>query len=180
MIHEQDRTGDAAILYTQAGCEDSARTRAWLTERGVAFLERDVTTDPAAARALYECGTFATPLLQAGDAEVLGFRSRELAAALWQSGGTSRAIGPAPPSVPAAPVALRRPPRRYPDGKERRMAAQAAAPSPGATSSINRSSSSERSGRTEAAAFASTCSGVLPPGMATETAGWLRTKRSAN
>ncbi len=70
------------ILYTQAGCEDSARARAWLTEHGVAVLECDVTADPAAARALYETGTFATPLLLAGNAKVLGFRPRELAAAL--------------------------------------------------------------------------------------------------
>ena len=82
MIDEEDRTGDAAILYTQAGCADSARVRAWLTERGVTFAERDVTADPEAARALYETGTFATPLLLAGHAKVLGFRPRELAAAV--------------------------------------------------------------------------------------------------
>ena len=82
VVNEEDRTGDAAILYTQAGCEDSARLRAWLTERGVAFVERDVTTDPAAARALYEGGTVATPLLLTGNAKVLGFRPRELAAAV--------------------------------------------------------------------------------------------------
>ena len=82
MINEEDRTGDAPILYTQTGCEDSARARAWLTERGVAFLERDMTPDPAAARRLYEGGTFATPLLLAGNAKMLGFRPRELAAAL--------------------------------------------------------------------------------------------------
>ena len=82
MIDEEDRTGDAAILYTQAVCADSARLRAWLTERGVAFAERDVTTDPEAARALYEGGTFATLLLLAGGAKVLGFRPRELAAAV--------------------------------------------------------------------------------------------------
>ena len=82
MTNEQGRIGDAAILYTQAGCADSARVRAWLTERGVAFAERDVTTDPEAARALYEGGTFATPLLLAGGAKVLRFRPRESAAAV--------------------------------------------------------------------------------------------------
>ena len=82
MISERDVPAEAAILYTQAGCDDSARVRAWLTERGVAFVERDATTDPTAARAFYEGGTFATPLLLAGDAKVLGFRPRELAAAV--------------------------------------------------------------------------------------------------
>jgi hypothetical protein len=45
----------------------------------------------------------------------------------------------------------------------------------GETSSISWRSSSERRGRTEAAAFASTWAGLLAPGIATETAGWLRT-----
>ena len=69
-------------LYTQAGCAESARVRAWLAERGVAFTEREVTTDPDAARALYATGVFATPLLVVGEERVLGYRPRALTAAL--------------------------------------------------------------------------------------------------
>ena len=79
MINGEDRTGDAAILYTQAGCADSARVRAWLTERGVAFVERDVTSDPEAAQALYATGVFATPLVVVEAEQELGFRPRALA-----------------------------------------------------------------------------------------------------
>ena len=70
------------ILYTQAGCAESAKVRAWLADRGIAFVERDATADPDAARALYATGVFATPLLVVGDRTVLGFRPDEIATAL--------------------------------------------------------------------------------------------------
>ena len=73
---------DESVLYTRAGCAESARGRAWLSDRGIAFAQRDASVDPAAARELDGTGTFATPLLVAGDAQVLGFRPRELAALL--------------------------------------------------------------------------------------------------
>lgn len=70
------------ILYTQAGCAESRQVRNWLSVRGIAFTERDVTADLDAATALYATGTFATPLLIAGDAKLLGFRPRKLGALL--------------------------------------------------------------------------------------------------
>ncbi|MEJ7761782.1 MAG: glutaredoxin family protein [Thermomicrobiales bacterium] len=73
---------DPITLYTRTGCPDSPRVRDWLVERGVAFMERDVTGDLDAATALYRTGTFATPLLVAGETRVLGFRPVEIEAAL--------------------------------------------------------------------------------------------------
>lgn len=70
------------ILFTQDGCDDSRRVRAWLAERGIPFVERNVTADPDAARALAATGTFATPLLVAGGRVVLGFRPAALVEAL--------------------------------------------------------------------------------------------------
>ena len=70
------------ILYTQAGCAESAKVRAWLAERRLPFTERDAGGDPDAARALAVTGTFATPLLVVGDERVLGFRPEELTEAL--------------------------------------------------------------------------------------------------
>ena len=66
------------VLFTQAGCAESARVRGWLADRGIPFTERDPSADPEAACELYATGTFATPLLVVGDAKVLGFRPREL------------------------------------------------------------------------------------------------------
>ncbi len=75
-----------ATLYTQAGCVESDSVRAWLTEHGVAFAERDVTGDLNAAKALLATGIFATPLLLVGDERVLGFRPAEIARALVDTG----------------------------------------------------------------------------------------------
>jgi len=73
-------------LYTVGDCDESPRVRAWLVERGVAFVERDITDDAEAALALYRTGTFATPLLVVGDTRVLGFRREAIAAALAGNG----------------------------------------------------------------------------------------------
>ena len=73
---------DGPIRYTQPGCAESAKVRAWLTDRGVAFTERNVGGDLAAAQALAATGVFATPLLVVGQEKVLGYRPERLAAAL--------------------------------------------------------------------------------------------------
>jgi glutaredoxin 3 len=70
------------ILYTQAGCAESANVRDWLTEHGIRFSERNTSADPEAATALAATGIFATPLLVVGENTVLGFRPRALAALL--------------------------------------------------------------------------------------------------
>ena len=70
------------ILYTQAGCAESAKVRAWLMDHGVSFIERDASADPDAAQALAATGAFATPLLVMGDDRVLGFREQALSALL--------------------------------------------------------------------------------------------------
>lgn len=79
---------DLPVLYTQTDCSDSvaecAQVRAWLIQRGIDFVEHNVTGNLAAAEALYQTGLFATPLLIADGTKVLGFRPRELAAVLSQ------------------------------------------------------------------------------------------------
>ena len=76
------------ILYTQAGCAESAKVRAWLMDHGVSFIERDASVDPDAAQALAATGTFATPLLVLGDDRVLGFQKQALAALLSDGDGS--------------------------------------------------------------------------------------------
>jgi glutaredoxin len=71
-----------AVLYTQAGCAESAQVRTWLTDHGIPFVERNASADPEAAAALAATGTFATPLVVVGEETVLGFRPAALAAAL--------------------------------------------------------------------------------------------------
>ncbi len=73
------------MIYTHATCADSDKVRAWLSERGIAFTELDVTRDLNAAKALLATGIFATPLLVVGDEQVLGFRPAEITRALVAS-----------------------------------------------------------------------------------------------
>jgi glutaredoxin len=75
-------TTNVPTLYTQTGCADSARVRAWLGERNIPFVERNVAGDLAAAQELMATGTFATPLLVTDTHQVLGFRPVHLASAL--------------------------------------------------------------------------------------------------
>jgi glutaredoxin len=77
----------APRLYTQVGCADSARVRAWLTERRIPFVERNVTGDAAAARELAATGIFATPLVLVGTQRVLGYRPQALQVVLDADGG---------------------------------------------------------------------------------------------
>lgn len=73
---------DCVTLYTQDGCPDSARVRACFQRSGVGFVERNVTGDLDAARALLATGVFATPLVQRGRRVVVGARFAVLADAL--------------------------------------------------------------------------------------------------
>jgi len=66
-------------LFTQAGCQDSARVRDCLVRSAVPFVERNVSTDPDAAQALMATDLFATPLVLAGDHAILVTRPRDLA-----------------------------------------------------------------------------------------------------
>ena len=84
-----------AILYTQAGCAESAEVRAWLRDRGIAFAERDASAVPEVARELYATGVFATPLLVVGGATLLGFRPRALAALLRDRDDPGSTVSPA-------------------------------------------------------------------------------------
>jgi arsenate reductase-like glutaredoxin family protein len=73
------------VLYTQTGCADSARVRAWLREQGLAFSERNVSKDPRAMQELADRHVFATPLIVVGEQRVLGFKPKAIKALLQQS-----------------------------------------------------------------------------------------------
>jgi arsenate reductase-like glutaredoxin family protein len=75
------------ILYTQAGCAESAKVRGWLTDSGIAYTERDAARDRDSADALVATGIFATPLLVVGGETILGFQPDALAALLLHGKG---------------------------------------------------------------------------------------------
>lgn len=73
---------ETIVLYTQDGCRDSDRARDCLRRAGMSFVERNVSGDADAARALLATGLFATPVVVAGERALLAARRDRLAAAL--------------------------------------------------------------------------------------------------
>lgn len=80
------------ILFTQNGCAESERVRSWLIDHGVAFAERNTSRDQNAADALIATGTFATPLLVAGQERLLGFQPAMLATLIERLEGRRRSL----------------------------------------------------------------------------------------
>jgi glutaredoxin len=52
--------------------------KAWLSEQGIDFEDRDVTEDPDAMNELQEMGYFSTPVTVIGDDVVVGFDKGKL------------------------------------------------------------------------------------------------------
>jgi glutaredoxin len=84
----------AALIYTRSGCPFCRQAKEYLTARGVAVEERDISADPAARRelaALYETRLQGekpmVPVILLGARIVVGFDEEELAEALaaWQA-----------------------------------------------------------------------------------------------
>lgn len=67
------------ILFTQQGCVESLRVRTWLAERGVPFVERNVTGNYDTAKELLATAIL---LLVIGATTVLGYRPEAIIAAL--------------------------------------------------------------------------------------------------
>jgi glutaredoxin len=82
-----------ALIYTRSGCPFCHQAKEYLTARGVAVEERDISADPVARRelaALYETRLTGekplVPVILLGSRIVVGFDNEELAEALssWQ------------------------------------------------------------------------------------------------
>ncbi len=67
--------------------------KGFLSENGIAYVERDVMEDAAALRELEELGVMTTPVVRVGDEVVVGFDRARLSALL----------GVDPPPHPAGP-----------------------------------------------------------------------------
>lgn len=79
---KRNTTETPVTLFTQNGCPDSARVRACFLASGVPFVERNVSGDDDAARALAATGVFATPLVASEGLAILGANVPKLADAL--------------------------------------------------------------------------------------------------
>lgn len=69
-------------VFTQSHCAACRQVEAYLQERGVTFVTRDVSEDPAALDELIRRGYMGTPVTRIGSEWVAGFHRRVLDAAL--------------------------------------------------------------------------------------------------
>ena len=66
------------VVYTQPNCVPCDQVKSFLTERGVEFTARDVSTDPEALEELTGLGYMATPVTVVDGDAIVGFDSRRL------------------------------------------------------------------------------------------------------
>ena len=67
------------IVYSQPGWHFCDIEKAWLSEQGIEFVDRNITEDPDAMAELQELGYFTTPVTIIDDHEVVGFDRDKLA-----------------------------------------------------------------------------------------------------
>jgi glutaredoxin-like YruB-family protein len=67
------------VIFTQPGCPPCKTAKAYLTEKGIAFEDRDVSSDPAAVQDLvHRYGSRSTPTIVIGDEVMIGFDPERL------------------------------------------------------------------------------------------------------
>ena len=70
------------LVYTQPDCLGCENVKRFLRSRGVVYVERDISSDPATLREFESLGRPATPVTVIGTSVVWGFNRRALTRAL--------------------------------------------------------------------------------------------------
>lgn len=78
------------VIYTQPGCRFCGAAKAWLTERGIPFRERDIQADPTAWDEAEALAINATPAIVIEGQVILGFDAPAIEAALTQEARPAR------------------------------------------------------------------------------------------
>lgn len=60
-------------IYTQPTCQACKRLKSFLTQKNIAYIEKDVTTDDEAFEHLLALGFTTTPIIFIGDQIITGF-----------------------------------------------------------------------------------------------------------
>lgn len=66
------------IIYTQNGCGPCLQEKAWLSENGVEFEERNISLNPDFVDDLLNAGARSTPVTFVDDEMVIGFDREKL------------------------------------------------------------------------------------------------------
>jgi len=78
----RDDVEHAVVVYTQPHCAPCRQVEAYLRQRAVPFVVRDVVADPDALAVLEARGYMGTPVTRVGDTWIAGFRRDALDQAL--------------------------------------------------------------------------------------------------
>lgn len=99
------------VIYTSSDCHWCEKAKTYLIQRGVPFSVKDVEVDEAAGReAISLSGQRGTPVITVGSKVIVGFRRRDLDAALGldRVDATTEAIMPAAQDTLAEAAAARK------------------------------------------------------------------------
>lgn len=70
------------IVYTQPNCSACKTAMQFLSQNGISYVAKDISTDEQARSELVALGSQATPTIKVGSEVLIGFNPRKLAAAL--------------------------------------------------------------------------------------------------
>jgi glutaredoxin len=76
----------AVTVFTSNGCGPCEMVKGYLLKEGVAFEEKNVSTDVAAREHLISLGHRATPVTVVGEQRIVGYKPDQLAEALRAAG----------------------------------------------------------------------------------------------
>lgn len=78
-------TDKKIIIFTQPGCPPCHTLKTYLTAKGIAYEDRDISRDPAAAQDLvHKYGSRSTPTIVIGEEVMVGFDPERLDQLLGQ------------------------------------------------------------------------------------------------
>jgi glutaredoxin len=78
MWKEYAMTSRDLTVFTMPGCPYCAGVKDYLSQRGLDYVERNITRDETAYADLKALGTMSTPVVVLGDRVVVGFDRRRL------------------------------------------------------------------------------------------------------
>jgi glutaredoxin 3 len=86
-------------IYTSSDCHWCGKAKQYMTQRGVAYVEKDVEADEAIAREAIELsGQRGTPIITVGTQVIVGFQRRALDQALGLGAADARLEAGLPPA----------------------------------------------------------------------------------
>lgn len=88
VVREETLSERNVVLYTQDDCPPCDAEKAWLSEKGIEFTERNIVQDTSAMEELQELGACSTPVTLIDGDMVIGFDPKRLDS-LLKTGGKS-------------------------------------------------------------------------------------------